>query len=183
MRIEFVALNGNGISGANNENDLSVVAVVRFGGFDAVLAGDLSRRDGVTLQRHRNIMWRRSLRQVEVYKVNHHGSKYHTNRVWISTVKPKVAIVSAEFGHKHPTVAALSRMHDQNVRTYWTTPGDGADPNPQFDRIAGNILVETEPGSQFFSSSTTLDRCVTRCTRKPTCPLLYQERPLFSRPT
>jgi competence protein ComEC len=41
VRVEFVALNGNGIQ-TLNENDLSLVSVVRFGQFDAVMGGDLS---------------------------------------------------------------------------------------------------------------------------------------------
>jgi beta-lactamase superfamily II metal-dependent hydrolase len=41
VRITVAALNGNGVQ-TTNENDLSVVAVVRFGSFDAVIGGDLS---------------------------------------------------------------------------------------------------------------------------------------------
>ena len=41
VTITFVALNGNGTSTAD-ENDLSLIAVVRFGQFDAEFGGDLS---------------------------------------------------------------------------------------------------------------------------------------------
>jgi beta-lactamase superfamily II metal-dependent hydrolase len=41
VTITFVALNGNGVS-TTDENDLSLVAVVRFGQFDAEFGGDLS---------------------------------------------------------------------------------------------------------------------------------------------
>jgi beta-lactamase superfamily II metal-dependent hydrolase len=41
VRITFIALNGNGI-GSNDENDLSIVSLVRFGQFEAEFGGDLS---------------------------------------------------------------------------------------------------------------------------------------------
>ena len=41
VTITFVALNGNGV-GTTDENDLSLVSVVRFGRFDAEFGGDLS---------------------------------------------------------------------------------------------------------------------------------------------
>ena len=42
--IEFVGVAGSGVS-TSNENDRSVVAVVRYGAFDAVIGGDLSGYD------------------------------------------------------------------------------------------------------------------------------------------
>lgn len=41
VTVTFVALNGNGVS-TTDENDLSLVSVVRFGQFDAEFGGDLS---------------------------------------------------------------------------------------------------------------------------------------------
>ena len=52
VQIDFVALNGAGVA-TTNENDLSVVAVVHFGNFDAEIAGDLSEYREL-LRGHRN---------------------------------------------------------------------------------------------------------------------------------
>ena len=41
VTIKVITLNGNGIS-TDNENDLSLLAMVSFGGFDALIGGDLS---------------------------------------------------------------------------------------------------------------------------------------------
>ncbi len=71
VHIEFVAMNGNGIV-TDNENDLSLVSVVRFGKFDAVFGGDLS---GFAGNGYKDIETSVAPKvgQVEVYKVNHHG--------------------------------------------------------------------------------------------------------------
>lgn len=42
VRINIVAFNGAGVSGATNENDRSIAAVIHFGEFDVMMAGDLS---------------------------------------------------------------------------------------------------------------------------------------------
>ena len=47
--------------------------------------------------------------QVEVYKVNHHGSASSSNTAWMSATRPKVAIISVGNANSygHPTSAAL----------------------------------------------------------------------------
>ncbi len=150
VEVTFVALNGNGVK-TTNENDLSVVAVIRFGDFDAEIGGDLS---GFKTSSYDDIETSVAPKvgQIEVYKVHHHCSKYSTNDNWLSAAKPKVAIVSVGDGNtfKHPTEACLDRLRNAGVRTYWTETGNGALPVAG-DVIAGNIIVEVEPASKKFT--------------------------------
>lgn len=152
MRITFVALNGNGIN-TDNENDRSLVALVRFGEFDAEISGDLS---GYDTSSYKNIETSVAslVRQVEVYKVHHHGSSHSTNEDWLATTKPRVAIISAGDGNSygHPTPDCLERLHEADVKTYWTSPGSrNVDPEPLFDVISGNTIVEVVPGATEFT--------------------------------
>jgi len=153
VKIEIVALNGNGIQ-TTNENDLSVVAVVRFGSFDAVIAGDLS---GFESDSYLDIETSVAPKvgPVEVYKVSHHGSKYSSNDTWLATLKPKVGIISTGVGNKygHPTQECLDRLHAAGLKTYWTEIGEGVEPEPGFDVVGGNIIVEAAPGSSNFTVS------------------------------
>ncbi|MEW6664130.1 MAG: MBL fold metallo-hydrolase [Thermodesulfobacteriota bacterium] len=150
--IEFVAVNGAGVD-TSNENDLSLVAVIRFGKFDAVMGGDLS---GFDTENYRDIesLVAAKVGQAEVYKVHHHCSRYSTNDTWLSVVKPKVGIISASGtigrNHSHPTQDCLERLHKAGVKTYWTEPGGGAAPEPGWDVVGGNIIVEAEPNSETF---------------------------------
>jgi hypothetical protein len=132
---------------------LSLVAVIGFGKFDAVMGGDLSGFDTGEYEDIESSVADK-VGQVEVYKVHHHCSRYSTNDKWLSVVKPKVGIISASgkigFNHGHPTKECLDRLHNAGVKTYWTEEGGGAKPKPEWDVVAGNIVVEAEPiGNEF----------------------------------
>ncbi len=152
VTIEFVASNGNGIT-TSNENDLSVVSVIHFGKFDAEIGGDLS---GFNTSNYKDIesSVAPKVGQVEVYKVHHHCSSYSTNDQWLSVIRPKVGIISASGtigrNHNHPTEDCLERLHKGGVKTYWTEQGGGADPDPLWDIVGGNIVVEVEPNKDEF---------------------------------
>jgi competence protein ComEC len=149
--IDIVSLNGKG-GASKNENDLSVVAVVRFGNFRAVLAGDLS---GEETARYHNVesTVAPKVGHVDVYKVNHHGSDHSSNATWVSALKPTVGIISVGDGNAfgHPRVATLQRLHNGNVKTYWTERGAGVQPVSGKDVVGGNIIVEVAPEATSFT--------------------------------
>lgn len=137
----------------NNENDLSVVSLVRYGDFSATFGGDLS---GEKTSNYRDVETPAAhlFSQIEVYKVHHHGSRHSSNDAWLASTKPMIAIISAGVRntHGHPTVATLKRLHTRGIRTYWTTTGSGdAAPQLGLDTVGGNIIIEVEPNSETFS--------------------------------
>ncbi|HSR52122.1 MAG TPA: MBL fold metallo-hydrolase [Acidobacteriota bacterium] len=150
--IDIPALSGAGIETVN-ENDLSVVAVVRFGNFDAVIAGDLSGFD-TGYYEDIETMVAPKVGQVEVYKVNHHGSRYSSNSTWLKTLNPRIGVISVgdHNGYGHPTRECLERLHAYGVKTFWTQDGDGdTDPAPGTDVVGGDIVVEYELGDDYFT--------------------------------
>jgi beta-lactamase superfamily II metal-dependent hydrolase len=152
VRIEFIASNANAIS-SNDENDKSLVCVVRSGQFDAVIGGDLS---GYNTTKYKNIETSVAymVGQVEVYKVHHHGSNHSSNPEWLQTIKPLIGIISCGDGngYGHPAVKTLNRLHAENVKTYWTESGSGAaTPQMGMDVIGGNIIVEAPANSTQFT--------------------------------
>lgn len=153
VSIEFIAANGAGVS-TTNENDLSVVAVVRFGALDLLMGGDLSGFKDSSYEDIETLI-AKSVGQVEVYKVHHHGSAYSSNAYWLSIIKPKIGVISAGNGnsYNHPTLACLNRIHAAGVKTYWTESGAGVAANPQWDVVGGNIIVEIAPGNDRFTVS------------------------------
>ena len=155
VTIRIVALNGNG-NGTDNEDARSVVAVVSFGEFKAVLGGDLT---GFAENEYVDIETSVAPKvgQVDVYKVHSHGSRYGSNRAWIETVRPRIAIVSTGMGNRygHPSREALERLHRAGVKTYWTTAGHGVEPEPGMDVVGGNIIVEMEPRAKTYTVRTT----------------------------
>jgi beta-lactamase superfamily II metal-dependent hydrolase len=77
LRINIAAFNGAGVS-TTNENDQSIAAVVHFDEFDVMMAEDLS---GLPTARYKDIETPVSklVGQVEVLKINHHGSDHSSN--------------------------------------------------------------------------------------------------------
>ena len=151
VRIEFAALNGNGVI-TRNENDLSLVCVVRWGQFDAVIGGDLSGyNDGGYKDIESAVA--KAVGQVEVYKVNHHGSKHSSNTNWLHILHPQVGIISCGNGntHGHPTDDCVKRLRDARIHTYWTETGNGAKPELRYEKVGGNIIVETTVNATNFT--------------------------------
>jgi beta-lactamase superfamily II metal-dependent hydrolase len=141
VQITFVAVNGNGIR-TTNENDLSLLAHIKFGDFEAAIGGDLSgySRSGY-LDIESSVA--ASVGPLEVYKVHHHCSSHSTNLSWLMATTPRVAIVSAGLanGYGHPTEECLSRLHAIGTKTYWTSVGHGAIPDFGSDVVANGTIV------------------------------------------
>lgn len=140
VTITVIALDGAGTS-TSDENALSVVLLLSYGSFDEVFGGDLPG-ENPNVESIVGPM----VSDVEVYKVNHHGSRFSSTDAWLDAISAEVAIISVgdnSFGH--PTLDALQRLHDHNVQTYWTNLGDGVSPDQDFDTVGGSIIIEALP--------------------------------------
>ncbi len=148
VRITCVDLNGAGVyspTGAD-ENSKSVVLKVTYGAFDEVIAGDLTGDPASGNDVETTVG--PEVGDVEVYKVHHHGSRYSSNDNWLTAVTPEVGIIQVGNGNSygHPTLDALTRLHNHGVKTYWTETGAGATPDPAWDKVAnGAVVVEAVP--------------------------------------
>ena len=94
-----------------------------YGAFDEVLAGDLTGEDPDI-----ESVVAAQVGDVEVYKVNHHGSRFSTNDAWLDETTPEAAIISVggnSFGH--PTAEALGRLHDHGRRIVVDGVGQGVE--------------------------------------------------------
>jgi beta-lactamase superfamily II metal-dependent hydrolase len=155
VTITFVTLNGNGVP-TTNENDLSLVSLVAFDNFRAELGGDLSgQQSGDYADIETSVA--PLVGQVDVYEVHHHGSRYSSNTMWLGTIKPRIGIVSSGDGndYHHPTAECLNRLHEAGIHTYWTETGNGVPPDPDYDLVGGNIIVEVGPGAHEYTVTPT----------------------------
>lgn len=99
-------------------NDDSVVLLVRFGSFQAVLAGDLGVRAESLLAGR--------IGPIDLLKVGHHGSGGSTGVPWLAELSPRAAVISVgpnRYGH--PAPAALARLADAGAEV-WRTDRDGS---------------------------------------------------------
>ena len=99
-------------------NDDSVVLLVRFGSFQAVLAGDLGVRAESLLAGR--------VGPVDLLKVGHHGSAGSTGVPWLAELSPRAAVISVGGNHYgHPAPAALARLADAGAEV-WRTDREGS---------------------------------------------------------
>ncbi len=106
---------GADAGGGGVANDDSVVLLLRWGRFRALLTGDapaeveeavLGRIDG----------------PVHLLKVGHHGSLTSTSAALLDRARPEIAVIPVgsrnRYGHPHPRV--LARLHDSGARIFRT---------------------------------------------------------------
>lgn len=135
-----------------NENDLSLSARISYGNFRAEVGGDLSG-DNTDLYVDVESTIAASVGKLDVYKVHHHCSSHSSNDAWLAAIKPTIGIISAGTGNTygHPTLECLERLHNAGTHTYWTEPGQGANPVPGWDVIAGNAIVQVDLGTNQYT--------------------------------
>jgi competence protein ComEC len=88
-------------------NNASVVGLLRYGGFTALLTGDAEMPVEALLAQ------RGLLSRVDVLKVGHHGSRSSTGPALLEVTRPGVALISAGVGNDygHPHQVTLDNLH------------------------------------------------------------------------
>lgn len=168
IEVRVVAVNGNGMFEKlmadkpddlsiypASENDYSVGLKVSFGDFELFTAGDLT---GATV--HKDYKGNKEgyhdaesdtasrVGDVEVYRVNHHGSRYSSNGCFIKVLRPEVSVVSSgenDYGHPH------SKVYDPLMdigRVYITGGADGrVRDHVARSIVGGDVIVNVEAGA------------------------------------
>lgn len=96
-------------------NESSVVLQLTFGEFDVLLTGDMGFDSEDELLRDQVI------RDIEVLKVGHHGSRYASSENFLGKTDPEIAIISVgrnSFGH--PTDETLERLEKAGAKVIRT---------------------------------------------------------------
>ena len=134
---------GVSLGSAFNENDLSVALKLTYEEFDFFVGGDLSGADsGGYTDIETSIA--ADVGKVEVYQVNHHGSKYSSNPVFVETLLPRVSIISVgNNSYGHPDSGVVERLKAVSDTVFQTEDGDG-------NVVDGDIDVKYSPGSEYF---------------------------------
>lgn len=99
-------------TGSANENDNSVVVVVRHGGLTFLFGGDCEEACESELDPG----------HVDVYKVHHHGSDTSSTTPFLARIDPYTGVIGVGAGNAygHPTASALSRLAAQQTAVYRT---------------------------------------------------------------
>ncbi len=105
-----------------SSNSYSMVLSVSYGAFDLLLTGDLER-NGESLVMERlvsgsGVAGDKSIRDYDVLKVAHHGSKNSTGDEFLQIIKPEYALISCaqdnRYGHPHKEL--IDRLYQHGAR-------------------------------------------------------------------
>ena len=98
-------------------NENSVVLLVEYRGFRAVLSGDAGLPAESLLAGR--------IGRVDLLKVGHHGSRGATGSAWLRELRPREAVISVgENRYGHPSPEALARLSASGAEV-WRTDRDG----------------------------------------------------------
>lgn len=97
-------------------NASSMVLDLQYGEFDMLFTGDLEK-EGETA-----VIESGELRDYDVLKVGHHGSKYATSEAFLEQVKPEIALISAgkDNSYGHPALETIERLENVGCKVYST---------------------------------------------------------------
>ncbi|MCP4633494.1 MAG: T9SS type A sorting domain-containing protein [candidate division Zixibacteria bacterium] len=148
VTVTCLALNGNGLlsspfisdncsgGGSNDENDFCVALKVEYNEFQFFVAGDLS---GYNNSGYTNIETSVGYEcgDIDIYRVNHHGSFNSSNPTFLASLDPEVSVISVgNNSYGHPATDAVNRILAQGSVIYQTEDGDGV-------VIDGDIVIST----------------------------------------
>lgn len=133
-----------------SENDYSVGSVLSYGAFDEWIGGDV---DGQMYGGEYGYTYHDietgvapEVGDVDVYRVNHHGSDHSNNATFVNQLDPEVSIISVGDGNTygHPRQTVMDRLL-LTSDVYLTERGD-----PTTDIgdavVAGNVVIKTSSG-------------------------------------
>ena len=109
------------------DNALSIAVLVEYGEFSYLAGGDLT--GGGSGKKDMETLVANYTGNVDVLKVNHHGSETSTNEDFLEIVQPEVAIISVSKNgrYKLPRQTILNRLRDASSEPaiYLTNIGSG----------------------------------------------------------
>lgn len=136
-----------------SENDYSIGAVISMGMFDEWIGGDL---DGEFVASEFSYVYHdielsvaAEVGDMDVLRVNHHGSDHSSNSTFVNQLDPQVSIIAVgddnTYGHPRQTVMDLLLATSD---VYLTERGDPT-VNIGDAVVAGNIVIRTSDGVNF----------------------------------
>ncbi len=117
----------------DNENDNSSVIYTEFNETKLLLMGDA----GIEVEK--DLLEKYNLKNIDIFKVGHHGSKTSSSKDFIDKIKPKYSIISVGKNNRynHPNSEVLKALHDSTI---YRTDINGS---VMFKRKKDKLKIET----------------------------------------
>ena len=95
----------------DNENDDSNVIYFKLNNYKFLFMGDAGKKRKIDIIRKHNI------KNIDFFKVGHHGSNTSSNKEFISTIKPKYSLISVGKNNRygHPNKEVLNNLDNSKI--------------------------------------------------------------------
>jgi beta-lactamase superfamily II metal-dependent hydrolase len=163
VTVTIVAVDGNGRLAAGtvandpappSENDYSVALVLRYGQLDYFSGGDLSGETlvsdfGYSYHDIEQAVAPRT-RDIDVYRVSHHGSSHSSNPTLLAQMKPRASVIEVDDDNSdgHPHQVTVDRLAALGP-VYLTEHGSAAT-NLRGARVVGPVVLATQDGVEYW---------------------------------
>lgn len=141
-----------------SENDYSIGVNISYGDFDEWIGGDLSGEFALSSYNYSyhdiELSAAKEVGDVDVYRVNHHGSDHSSSSTFVNQLDPEVSIISVGDGNTygHPRQAVMdSVLATSDV--YLTERGDTTT-NIGNAVVSGHIIIKTMNGINYTVNGT-----------------------------
>jgi beta-lactamase superfamily II metal-dependent hydrolase len=182
LKVEVVAVNGAGRlleihkkrpaffqEYPPSENDYSIALKFTQGDFELFSGGDLTgqdtvRRFGNTASSYNDIESRVAQRvgDVEVYRVNHHGSDHSSNECFLKVLHPEVSIISVgQNGYGHPATRVYEALKKLGRVILTGGAARGVYYTVKQDIRFGNVEILVDPDGKSYTVDGTRYRSLT----------------------
>ncbi|WP_226656799.1 DNA internalization-related competence protein ComEC/Rec2 [Pseudalkalibacillus hwajinpoensis] len=93
------------------ENDGSIIMQANVGGYRWLFTGDLEEEG------ERQLLYKKSLSQIDVLKVGHHGSATSSSKEFLETISPMLAVISVGENNRygHPNEEVVNRYKELGI--------------------------------------------------------------------
>ena len=104
----------------DDENKSSLVFLLKIQNFKILLMADASKEE------EKEIIKKYNLKNIDILKLGHHGSKTSTSSEFLEETNPKYAVISVAKKNKfnHPSKEVISLLNSRNIQTL-STSNDG----------------------------------------------------------
>lgn len=134
-----------------SENDLSIGWRLNYNSFQYFTGGDLGGE--ATYYADNETPLAPQVGNVDAFKINHHGSQYSTNQVFVNTLQPEVGIIPVGINtYGHPTQLIIDRLDAANCYMYQIATGSGGTIPAGAGVVANNHVILRTSGTTFTVS-------------------------------
>jgi len=129
-----------------DDNNLCIALLIDYGEFQMVLAGDIPGTRSGSYYNIESILAPRA-GDVDVYKVDHHGSATSSQTTLLNTTLPEASLIYVGNGNSygHPTQAVIDRLIAVDSYIYQTELGAGGTiPSGKGEVVSGHIVINVD---------------------------------------